>query len=64
VIGAIDRNTKYFVFKLNFVSTSTTVSYVGASNKENNAFAITSDGSAGYYATGYVEQPSVKKTGL
>jgi hypothetical protein len=64
VIGAIDRNSKYFVFKLNFASTSTLVAHVGASIEENNAYAITSDGGAGYYATGYVEQPLVKKTGL
>ena len=59
MIGAIDKSTKYFVFKLSFGQTATTAAYVGASNKENNAYAITSDGGSGYYAAGYVEQPSV-----
>jgi hypothetical protein len=58
VIGAIDKSTKYFVFKLSFASISTSLAYVGAIDKENNAYAITSDGGAGYYATGYVEQSS------
>lgn len=65
VIGAIDKDSKYFVFKLGFSSTKTSFAYEGDnSNKEDNAFAIISDGGAGYYATGYVEQASIAKTGL
>lgn len=60
----MDRNSEYFVFKVNLGTTSSSV-YIGDPNLgSNHAYALVSDGDTGYYATGYIHRPSTPKTGL
>ena len=60
----MDYDSGYFVFKLGFGQSSTSNVQSIISSKENHAYAIVSDGSGGYYASGFTDLPSLDKTGL
>jgi hypothetical protein len=60
----MDRNSEYFVFKVNLGTTSSSVNIGDSNLRSNHAYALVSDGDTGYYATGFIHGPSTPKTGL
>ena len=50
----MDRNSEYFVFKVNLGTTSSSVNIGNSNLRSNHAYALVSDGGTGYYATGFI----------